>query len=173
MFHPLHPAIVHFVIALFTFSIILDIFGLLTSRDKFHYAAWVNLQVAGIAALLAIGSGLVEENRVTIPKFAIKSFEIHETTAFITASIVMILIFWRIRFRSVLPKKIRIFYLAIALFGTISLHIGTYYGTKLVYRYRIGPESNIEIENQSRGVFPDSIQVAPDEFFYEITDSAP
>ena len=172
MIHPLHPAIVHFVIALFPISILLDILGLLTSRNKFHFAAWINLLCAGIAVLLAVGSGIVEENRVTIPDMADRSFEIHETAAFISASVIISLILWRTRFRNILPKKIRIYYLSIALVGIISLFIGTYHGGMLVYRYRIGPDPVIKIENESEDLFSGSMQVPIDKIFYEPVDSA-
>jgi uncharacterized membrane protein len=167
---PLHPFIVHFVIALFTFSVLLDVLGFLRSRDRYHFAAWINLLGAGIAVLFAIGSGLLEESQITIPAFAKKSYEIHETTAFITAAIIIFLIFWRIGLKNQFQRKKKILYLVISVIGLTSLYIGAYHGGKLIYHYGTGirpfqviEEPGLQDDQLENGSSQDDIFYAPND----------
>ena len=135
---PLHPFLVHFVIALFTISVLLDVLGFLSARDKFHFTAWINLLGAGIAVLLAVGSGLLEESQITIPDLAKDTFDSHKTTAFITAVIILFLVFWRLGLKNRLNRSQKWLYILIALVGLVSLYIGAYQGGKLVYKHGLG-----------------------------------
>ncbi|GAB4366269.1 MAG: hypothetical protein Kow0042_06050 [Calditrichia bacterium] len=43
----LHPFFVHFLIALFSVGVLMDIIGLVSKDSRFHFVAWTHLLVAG------------------------------------------------------------------------------------------------------------------------------
>jgi uncharacterized membrane protein len=53
----MHPAIVHFPIALFISGLFLDLLGLVRKNKTFLYAGWYNLILAAISALAACATG--------------------------------------------------------------------------------------------------------------------
>lgn len=63
---PVHPAIVHFPIALVTLSVLADFFGYLLQSDSLRGAGWWSLLGAAIGAALAITAGLFDMNRENI-----------------------------------------------------------------------------------------------------------
>jgi uncharacterized membrane protein len=164
---------VHFVIALFTISVLLDVLGFLSTRDKFHFAAWINLLGAGIAVILAVSSGLLEESRINIPESAKESFDTHENTAFITAVIILFLVFWRLGLKNRLNRNQKWLYILIASIGLVSLYVGAYQGGRLVYQHGLGI-GNSRIE--SREIPPDNESTnrpSSDDLFYPPKDTVP
>ncbi len=63
---PIHPAIVHFPIALMTFSVVLDLVGYLTDSSIFQFAGFLALLGTGIGAAVAIITGLIDKSRVSV-----------------------------------------------------------------------------------------------------------
>ena len=57
--HAQHPVIVHFPIALFVFSLFLDLFGLLTGKRALNAAAYYNLAAAAATGVLSVVTGLL------------------------------------------------------------------------------------------------------------------
>lgn len=57
--HAQHPAIVHFPIALFVFSVFLDMFGLISGNRAFNNAASLNLAAAAVTGVLSVITGLL------------------------------------------------------------------------------------------------------------------
>lgn len=57
--HAQHPVIVHFPIALFIFSLFLDLFGIRTGNRSLNMAAYYNLVAAAVSGILAVITGLI------------------------------------------------------------------------------------------------------------------
>ncbi len=57
--HAQHPIIVHFPIALFIFSLFLDLFGIRTGNRALNAAAYYNLVAAAVTGVLSVISGLL------------------------------------------------------------------------------------------------------------------
>ncbi len=55
---PVHPAIVHFPVALVALSVVADLFGYLRDSASLRAAGWWALLGAGIDAALAVVTGL-------------------------------------------------------------------------------------------------------------------
>ena len=51
---PLHPIVVHFVIAMILFAVFCDVFGFLTGRISFFEVGFWNLFVATVSIFIAI-----------------------------------------------------------------------------------------------------------------------
>ena len=60
---PIHPAIVHYPIALMTFSVVADLLGYLTDSPSLQVAGFWALLGAGIGAAVAIITELIDMNR--------------------------------------------------------------------------------------------------------------
>jgi uncharacterized membrane protein len=146
---PIHPFIVHFAVALYSISIFFDLFAFRTRKKQFSQCGFLILLLSGIAVLLAVVSGLVEENRITISSTAQSDFAIHETLAFVTASLIMVQVFWRIGLKNKLLGKIRRIYLSLSLVGLISLFAGAYYGGRLVYIHGTGVGIGKQLQDES------------------------
>lgn len=57
--HAQHPVIVHFPIALFIFSLFLDLFGVRTGNRALNTAAYYNLVAAAVTGVLSVITGLL------------------------------------------------------------------------------------------------------------------
>lgn len=145
---PWHSAIVHYTIALFSISVLLDIIGFLKKNEIFHRAAWFNLIFAGAAAIFTIASGLWSKNNFTIPTSALNTLDIHETLAFIISAFIFALLLWRMGVRGKFPSNHSILYLLLGIIGVFLLVTGAYYGGKLVYRHGVAVR-NIQINKQN------------------------
>ena len=170
---PLHPFLVHFVIALFIVSIVLDFAGWILKNEKLLLTGWINLILTALAVLPAIFSGLWEKNRLDFSTPVLHTLDTHQTLAFISAGIILALFFWRLGMKGQLVEKVKILYWIISLTGLISLLSGAYYGGKLVYQYGVGVRSEIcpkesSHQNDTNPNFPPQ-----DSLFYPGHDSLP
>lgn len=139
----IHPAIVHFPIALLLFSVILDVIGALRKRATFHTAS-LYCHVAGVfGGLVAIGTGFLagralELKRLTwladalkkgleesvLPEFVEQSrrtLEMHTLAGLYGVGIFAVLLFWRLRWREQMRGAALLFYLigALVAFGML------------------------------------------------------
>lgn len=139
---PLHPMIIHFTIALFLTSVLLDFAALLLRKPRLHEAAWYNLILSGVAAVFSVFSGLsAKTDFADIPQAA-RSLDIHQTLAFLISAGILGLIFWRLSARGNIPGKYKSVYLSISFLVAVLLIAGAYYGGELVYRYRANDKTS-------------------------------
>jgi len=167
---PIHPFVVHFVIALFPVSVLLDTLGWLIRNEKLHFAAWINLIGAGIGLIFAIISGLWEKSHIFITSESGRILEVHETLAFISACIIIPLALWRSGKKVIILKKCWPIYLLISFVGISTVLTGALYGGKLVYHHEIG----IRVINRPRGTSTDPespLHKPRDNSFYPSPDS--
>ena len=129
----LHPIIVHFTIALFSVAVVLDILAYFTKKESFHTAAWINLIVAGSAAIFTVISGLLAEANVPHNDAAHEIMETHETLGFFVLGAILILLTWRIFLKGRFPAKGALWYVAIGVTGLVLMFTGAYYGGEMVY----------------------------------------
>lgn len=105
----LHPRVVHFTIALFSLSVLLDILGTLLKRESFHVAAWYNLLFSGLAGVVTVVAGLLAESRVPHGDAAHELMEIHEMLGLIVLGGIIFLLGWRLVLRGKFPVKASFF----------------------------------------------------------------
>ncbi len=132
-----HPMIVHFTIALFLFTVLLDILGLILKKDSFHVASWYSLIASGIAVIFTVIAGLIAESMVNASPAAQDIIEIHEKIGFSILTIILSLVIWRIVLKGKMPVKGRTLFLVISVIGVIIITIGGYFGGELVYTYGV------------------------------------
>jgi len=168
---PLHPFLVHFVIAFFTVSLLFELLALKTGNKTHQTLGYLLLIIAAVSVIPAVISGLIEKSKITIPAEANVVFNWHETTAFITASIILFLSLWRIALKNQLTRKLKFIYLTVAFTGLISLYIGAYHGGLLVYRHGIGIRSQRISPAEPASFQPEMKKSRENSLFYPPEDS--
>jgi uncharacterized membrane protein len=136
----IHPALVHFPIALVLTAALFDLLATKLGKDSLRTAAgalWI-LALAGGAA--AVGTGLWAQHTVFIPgAAAADAIEDHETAAWITAGLVALIALWRIVLRFEYPPGWLKAAYALLVVGAVALAAYTgYLGGELVYGNAIG-----------------------------------
>jgi uncharacterized membrane protein len=132
-----HPQVVHFTIALFSVYVLFEILGVLTGRQSFRLAAWMNLLFAGAAAIVTVLTGLLAANNVAHNDAAHEIMERHETIGFIVLGIILLLVVWRLFLKGKLPGKLLWLYIVVALVGVGTMFFGAYLGGEMVYTYGV------------------------------------
>lgn len=66
---PIHPAIVHYPIALVSLSVIADLLGSFGGNESLQTVGWWSLLGAAIGAALALIAGLFDMNRLILTCF--------------------------------------------------------------------------------------------------------
>lgn len=92
---PVHPALVHFPIALVTLSVLADLFGYIGESSSLHAAGWWALAVAAIGAALAVPAGLFDMNREKIGHDAHRRVHTHMKVGFMLFAALAGLTIWR------------------------------------------------------------------------------
>ncbi len=133
----IHPIINHFTIALFSVSVVLDIVAKITQKEKLHYAAWINLLLAGFAAILSVISGLVAANNVPHNDKVHEIMSTHQAIGFVVLGAVLLLLIWRIVLKGAFPIKASLLYIIIGLTSLGFMFTGAYYGGEMVFRHGV------------------------------------
>ena len=92
---PIHPAIVHYPVALMTFSVIADLLGYLTNSSSLQAAGTWALFGAGIGAAAAIITGLLDMKRAKLQHAAHKRVHVHMKVGLTLFVAIAGLIGWR------------------------------------------------------------------------------
>lgn len=175
MDYTFHPYFVHFTIALFSTSFLFDLIGLLFKKKVFHQAAWYNLIIAGLATILSVVTGLIEEGKSNLAGSAHETLEAHQTLAFIVSIAIFTQLLWRIGQRGNYPERPKFLYIVIGFIGFILLLLAALKGGDLVYKHGIGVQKEqikqkIEIHsgNKSKAISSsNNFQIDDLNFFIE------
>jgi uncharacterized membrane protein len=169
---PIHPFIIHFVIAIYTISFLFDITGKVAARKEFESFGFLMLILSGISVILAVASGLWEESRIIIPREAASTFKTHENLAFLTSAVILIQVFWRIGIKNGFRSNHRWLYLISVAVGIVLLYITAFNGGRLVYQHGVGlrPEQSARQNSSKEATNP--ADVHKDDLFYPEEDSS-
>lgn len=138
---PIHPIIVHFVIAMVFFSFVCDVVGYFTRNPRLFEVSFWNLFVAAIAIFLAVIFGQFEAGLANVYDAVEPVLNFHTILGWSLSAIIVAITAWRFVIRLRNPSKIPPVYLGIATFLVCLVSLQTYLGTKLVWVYglHIGP----------------------------------
>lgn len=145
---PLHPILVHFVIAMVFFAFCCDLGGYLTRNSRLFEVSFWNLLVASVAIFFAVifgqfEAGLAEPYQIVKPVLTL-----HTTIGWSLAAIIVSITAWRFVLRLHRQQKIPLFYLGIAAFLVCLVSWQTYLGTRLVWVYGLHIEPVVEATKQ-------------------------
>ena len=143
----IHPILVHFTIALFSIAIVLDVVGVLAKKPEYHFAAWLNLLLAGIFTLATVAAGMTAEVYARPTVQAHWVLETHKILAFSVLALLAILVPWRAALRGRFPRRGAILFMVLGILG-VGLTAGAgYYGGEMVYKHGIAVRA---IDNLAR-----------------------
>jgi len=136
----IHPIFVHFAIALTLFGVGLDAFAFFSGRTALHQAAKFNL-VGGVFGLAtATLTGWFDHERWhasaihTHTHDALNFMTVHQYLGICLLVFFALLVFWRLRFTSSVPRL----FVILALFGALGIVAQGYIGGQLVFEQGTG-----------------------------------
>jgi uncharacterized membrane protein len=145
---PIHPIIVHFVIAMVFFAFFCDVVGYLTRNHHLFEVGFWNMFVASAAIFLAVIVGQFEAGLANAYDAAQPVLNQHTLTGWSLAAIVVAITGWRFVIRNRDPLKIPPAYLGVATFLSCLVFFQIYLGTKLVWVYGLHVEPVVEAMKQ-------------------------
>lgn len=161
---PIHPAIVHYPIALVTLSVIADLFGYLSSSPTLKGTGWWTLIAAAIGAALALVAGLFDMNREQIEDEAHKRVHTHMKVGFLLFTLIAALTVWRWSIYAGILSSLGWGYLAMALLVLALTLFQGWLGGELVFSGGVGvaptgqgPESAEEAKKRLEAIPPSGI----------------
>ena len=133
----LHPAVVHFPIALFLSALALEVLGRIFSREALHKSAvHIYLLAAFLTPFVAL-TGLREANELHLVH---RVLDLHRIFALSTMwlALASLLMLWNIKRR--IAGFFRTAFLIVLILLASFVSIAAYHGGRLVYEYSVGIE---------------------------------
>ncbi|MEH2414195.1 DUF2231 domain-containing protein [Nostoc sp.] len=149
---PLHPIIVHFVIAMVFFSFFCDVVGYFTRNVRLFEVSFWNMFVAAIAIFLAVIFGQFEAGLANIYGSVQLTLNYHTILGWSLAAIVVAIAAWRFVIRNRSPHKVPPAYLGATTFLICLVFLQVYLGSKLFWVYGLHVEPVVEA--MKKGVSP-------------------
>jgi uncharacterized membrane protein len=131
----LHPTLVHFPIALFISSLILDTVSLIFKKDNLHQAAVCSYILAVVFAPITAYAGLWEAARLSLHHPLLDKHQLFGLMIMYFSFVSVILIPLSRRFS---PKVSRTLFFILALSMSVLVVLAGYYGGRMVYEYGVG-----------------------------------
>lgn len=141
---PIHPIVVHFVIAMVLFSFICDVIGYLRRNSPLLEVGFWNLFVAALAIFVAVIFGQFEAGLANVYEAVQPVLNFHTVLGWSLSAIVVAITAWRFVIRLRHPSKIPPAYLGVAAFLVCLVSLQTYLGTRLVWVYGLHIEPVVE-----------------------------
>ncbi len=138
---PVHPAIVHFPIALLPTVFLLEAVGHFTNRSELRKAALWLLVFGVMAAWLAVLTGYLSQENASQTVRNSQGLELlrfHANTAYFTATLWSGVLLLRVYLERPETERWRKLFLAFALLGTLSVFFTGYLGGRMVYQFGAG-----------------------------------
>jgi uncharacterized membrane protein len=145
---PIHPIIVHFIIAMVLFSFLCDVVGYLTRNHRLFEVSFWNLLVATVSIFLAVLFGQFEAGLAQAYPASQPTLNLHTITGWSLSAILVVITTWRFLIRNRDPLRIPTAYLGVATVLTCLVCFQTYLGTRLVWLYGLHVEPVVEAARQ-------------------------
>ncbi|WP_414754223.1 DUF2231 domain-containing protein [Anabaena sp. CCY 9910] len=145
---PIHPIVVHFVIAMVFFSFFCDLVGYFTRNPRLFEVGFWNMFVAAIAIFVAIIFGQFEAGLAQVYPAVQSTLNFHTIMGWSLGAIVAAITAWRWVIRNRHPLKVPSAYLGVATFLICLVFLQVYLGSKLFWVYGLHVEPVVEAMNQ-------------------------
>ena len=145
---PLHPIIIHFVIAMVFFSFFCDVVGYFTGKPHFFEVSVWNLLVASVSLFFAVIFGQLEAGLAQPYQAAQSTLTNHTVLGWSLSAIIVLLTTWRFAIRTHNTRKISPVYLGAGTFTICLVFLQIYLGTKLFWVYGLHVKPVVEATKQ-------------------------
>ena len=148
---PLHPAVIHFPIALTMVALLLDLVSRHRRASPLEAGGALLMALAALGGIVATLTGQAAEEEAVVPRAAKALLERHEELGelamwvLVVVAVVRLALAWRGAFRGVLAWL----YLALALAAAAVVGYQGYLGGELVFRHGVG---TAPVQRQTPGV---------------------
>ncbi len=149
---PIHPIVVHFVIAMVCFSFFCDVIGYLAQKHRLFEVSFWNLFVATIAIFLAIFFGELEAGLASPLRVAKPVLDLHTIMGWSLSALIVTVTTWRFALRNRNPLRVSPAYLGVATVLVSLVCFQTYLGSQLVWVYGLHVEPVVRM--LKRGMIP-------------------
>jgi uncharacterized membrane protein len=149
---PIHPVVVHFVIAMVLFSFFCDVVGYLTRNLRLFEVSFWNLFVASAAIFVAIIFGQFEAGLANTYKAVETTLNFHTFLGWSLGAIVVGVTAWRLVIRNRNRLKLPPAYLGVSTFLSCLIFLQMYLGSKLVWVYGLHVEP--VVQGMKQGISP-------------------
>ena len=145
---PIHPIIVHFVIAMVFFSFICDVVGYFTRNHRLFEVSFWNMFVASGAIFLAVIFGQLEAGLAQVYEAVQPTLNFHTVMGWSLSAIVVAITAWRFVIRNRNPLKVPPAYLGVATLLICLVFLQVYLGSKLFWVYGLHVKPVVEAMKQ-------------------------
>ena len=145
---PIHPIIVHFVIAMVFFSFFCDVVGYFTRNPRLFEVSFWNMFAAALCIFLAVIFGQFEAGLANPYAAAKPVLNLHTITGWSLSAIVVAITAWRFVIRNRNPLKVPPAYLGAATLLICLVAFQTVLGSRLVWVYGLHVEPVVEAMKQ-------------------------
>ncbi|MBD2294489.1 DUF2231 domain-containing protein [Anabaena sphaerica FACHB-251] len=145
---PIHPIVVHFVIAMVCFSFICDLVGYFSRNPRLFEVGFWNIFVAAIAIFVAIIFGQFEAGLAQVYPAVQPTLNFHTVMGWSLGAIIAAVTAWRFVIRNRNPLKVPPTYLGIATFLICLVFLQVYLGSKLFWVYGLHVKPVVEAMKQ-------------------------
>ena len=133
----IHPAFIHFPIALVVISFVCDFFGKVSRSSSLRSAGWWTLCAAAVFGVAAVGSGLWDMYHVPIADNADRFVSFHMWIGFAILGAAAVLTVWR-GFIYTRRQTTNIPYLMAMFVAAVLILFQGWVGGEMVYSYGVG-----------------------------------
>lgn len=145
---PMHPIVVHFIIAMVFFSFFCDVVGYFTRNHRLHEVSFWNLVVASVAIFVAILFGQFEA-ALAQPYPAVKpTLNLHTAIGWSLSVVLVAITAWRYILRTRNPLKVPPVYLGVATVLACLVFFQMILGSQLVWVYGLHVRPVVEAGRQ-------------------------
>lgn len=141
---PMHPIVVHFIIAMVFFSFFCDVVGYFTRNHRLYEVSFWNLVVASVSIFIAILFGQFEAGLAPTYTALKPTLNLHTVIGWSLAVIMVGITAWRYVMRNRNPTKISPIYLGVSTVLACLVFFQMILGTQLVWVYGLHVEPVVE-----------------------------
>lgn len=134
---PIHPALVHFPIALVVFSVIADAVAFWTSSSALAASGFWSLVGAALTAVVTVAAGYYDMNRAVLSEEADGLVHLHRRIGWVLLAAILLLTLWRWRLYAVATAEPSALYLIVAFFVLLLAAFQGWYGGEMVYTHGV------------------------------------
>jgi uncharacterized membrane protein len=135
---PIHPALVHFPIALIIFSVIVDVLAKITNRRSLADVGFYSLIAGLIGGVLTIAAGYWDMNRADLSRITHQFVDQHLIIGWVLAVCLVFLSIWRWRISAGNERAVSRPYIAAAVFTLALTCFQGWYGGEMVFAHGAG-----------------------------------